>query len=64
MCKDTQVYSEDGTKCEDCPAFTRAQNNNSKCEADVCTVNQIIIKDGTCQMCAPDLYPDETWRKC
>ena len=32
-CNDRQSILEDGT-CSDCPAYTRAQNDNSYCNSD------------------------------
>lgn len=46
ICNDIQIYMEDGT-CVLCPPFTRAQNNNSNCAADVCASGTVTI-EGLC----------------
>jgi hypothetical protein len=41
-CHEDEMVSSDGRSCMKCPAYTRAQKENSLCAADTCDENSII----------------------
>ena len=53
----------------DCPERTRAQDNFSRCGADVCPIRASVQRDGTCLLCPDYARPtkartDCEWPRC
>ena len=47
------MKSPDGLTCIDCAPYTRAQDGNTRCAANQCHGNNlVIIKDGSCVPCS------------
>ena len=51
-------------QCERCPDYHRANPATNICEWVDCTSSQIILKDGTCQDCEPNLTPSSNLLEC
>ena len=52
VCKERE-FTVDGVNCFECPDYTRATDDHSKCSSDRCESSQVLHKNGKCENC-PD----------
>mmetsp|Transcript_10680 Transcript_10680/g.17937 ORF Transcript_10680/g.17937 Transcript_10680/m.17937 type:complete len:146 (+) Transcript_10680:776-1213(+) len=50
--------------CPDCPDHTQYNYVNDECEKTTCESNSFISKNGYCEACPPNHYPNESLTGC